>query len=583
MQDGGVDERKGMTAYTTTTTTTSTTATTNLSNLRRVSDEVIWIREGTSAEHPAYMLKDCRSSLNNINDDTVWVEWLANGQKTCIYKHQIIVKDGSRSQQQQSLTRTRQKKQQSRSNNTQTQLVVHDPEKKKKSWPLSGIKEPGNNDVLSGRGGLANHHPGNIKNRRIIDNYKLVAGSCLSHSDHAMAILKDWRALDPPGRFLRFNEETRLWDDIGDKEAVKKVVSRLREKRSSKLGLGNNEDNSIISSSDEEDAAQILVAISNEIAHKKETKSMPEEMISNKQDDAKAMISNKQDADAKATAAKKNKKVTREKKTPAKILDNNNKQDANEMSLELVVTTKGTTTKKVKRAAQGKTIVAGASNPYEKQYNKKTNNKKTKKRASSDLAPPPSKEIKRSRNQKRGKYSSFKQRLVDLAVYKEKHGHLDVKNEEDKALYMFCNNQKYARKHNNISEDRIEKLDALGFNWESGLKAPYVTKTFDEKLNDLKEYKAEHGRHAEVDRNTDKKLHAFCAAARHAHKYPGKFGTIKLTAARIAALSNIGFDWKTKLEDDGASSLDGAERREYWCLVCSNTAQANFWGKDGET
>ena len=548
-----------MTAYTTTTTTISTTATANLSNLRRVSDEVIWIREGTSAEHPAYMLKDCRSSLNNINDDTVWVEWLVNGQKTCIYKHQIIVKDGSRSQQQQSLTRTRQKKQQSRLNNTQTQLVVHDPdEKKKKSWPLSGIKEPGNNDVLSGRGGLANHHPGNIKNRRIIDNYKIVAGSCLSHSDHAMTILQDWRALDPPGRFLRFNEETRLWDDIGDKEAVKKVVSRLREKRSSKLGLGNNEDNSIISSSDEEDAAQILVAISNEIAHSKETKSMPGEMISNKQDDAKAMISNKQD-DAKATADKKNKKVTREKKMPAKIHDNNNKQDANDMSLELVVTTKGTTTKKVKRAAQGKTIVAGASNPYEKQYNKKTNNKKTKKRASSDLAPPPSKEIKRSRNQKRGKYSSFKQRLVDLAVYKEKHGHLDVKNEEDKALYMFCNNQKYAKKHNNISEDRIEKLDALGFNWESGLKAPYVTKTFDEKLNDLKEYKAEHGHAAEVDRNTDKKLHAFCAAARHANKYPGKFGTIKLTAARIAALSNIGFDWKTKLEDDGASSLDGVE------------------------
>ena len=68
--------------------------------LKRISDEVIWIREG-KAEHPAYMLQDS-SSNNTTDDDTdiVWIEWLSNAKKECIYKHQIV-KDGLQSRKRQ--------------------------------------------------------------------------------------------------------------------------------------------------------------------------------------------------------------------------------------------------------------------------------------------------------------------------------------------------------------------------------------------------------------------------------------------------------------------------------------------------
>ena len=38
------------------------------------------------------------------------------------------------------------------------------------------------------------------------------------------------RRANPPSRFLRHNEETKLWEDVGDKRAAEKVSQTLREK-----------------------------------------------------------------------------------------------------------------------------------------------------------------------------------------------------------------------------------------------------------------------------------------------------------------------------------------------------------------
>ena len=43
--------------------------------------------------------------------------------------------------------------------------------------------------------------------------------------------------MDPPGRFLKLNEDTGLWDDIGDEAARVKCSQTLREKKESKLRL----------------------------------------------------------------------------------------------------------------------------------------------------------------------------------------------------------------------------------------------------------------------------------------------------------------------------------------------------------
>ena len=64
---------------------------------------------------------------------------------------------------------------------------------------------------------------------------------------------------------------------------------------------------------------------------------------------------------------------------------------------------------------------------------------------------------------------SFTQRIEDLRAYKETHGHINVKEKEDKSLYKFGQNIRYG--YNNpgkrvaLTDDQIASLDALGFEW----------------------------------------------------------------------------------------------------------------------
>lgn len=63
------------------------------SNLKRISDEIIWIQEG-KAQHPAYILQDYTNAQSNdilfMSSNTVWVEWVSNGEKESIHKDQIV-------------------------------------------------------------------------------------------------------------------------------------------------------------------------------------------------------------------------------------------------------------------------------------------------------------------------------------------------------------------------------------------------------------------------------------------------------------------------------------------------------------
>ena len=64
----------------------------------------------------------------------------------------------------------------------------------------------------------------------------------------------------------------------------------------------------------------------------------------------------------------------------------------------------------------------------------------------------------------------FEQRIENLRAYKEKHGHVNVKKSDDKSLFTFRRDIRYARKHPEksntvLTDDRIASLDALGFDW----------------------------------------------------------------------------------------------------------------------
>lgn len=103
---------------------------------------------------------------------------------------------------------------------------------KYKDWPLKDIKEPHENDVMYGRGGGTNHHPGNKRYRTMVEDRKVkyVNSKRLDKPLVALEIIREWRGQWPPGRFLKHNDKTGNWDDVGDKKAREKTSQALREK-----------------------------------------------------------------------------------------------------------------------------------------------------------------------------------------------------------------------------------------------------------------------------------------------------------------------------------------------------------------
>jgi len=131
----------------------------------------------------------------------------------------------------------------------------------------------------------------------------------------------------------------------------------------------------------------------------------------------------------------------------------------------------------------------------------------------------------------------FSDRLADLKSYKEKHGHLDMRQSGDKSLADFCENVRYARKH--LTKDRMASLDALGFEWIANRSR----KSFSQRVEDLRAFKKEHG-HVNVRPCDDEGLARFCKNIRQARSNPGKDGPVKFTEDHIASLNSLGFDWK---------------------------------------
>lgn len=107
---------------------------------------------------------------------------------------------------------------------------------------------PGPHDVLLGRGGGTNNHTGNIKFRQMVGEHKVqyFAASKVQKPQVARLVVKKWRELDPPGRFLIRKDEPKknspstsgarnasnegVWYEVGDKKAREKASQCLRER-----------------------------------------------------------------------------------------------------------------------------------------------------------------------------------------------------------------------------------------------------------------------------------------------------------------------------------------------------------------
>lgn len=97
---------------------------------------------------------------------------------------------------------------------------------------LNFVKEPNDNDVLCGRGGSINSHPGNERFRQLVEKRKRVYLTARFKREKrliANSILSEIRSIDPPGRFLSRDPVTGSWYDIGDEKARDKTSQALRE------------------------------------------------------------------------------------------------------------------------------------------------------------------------------------------------------------------------------------------------------------------------------------------------------------------------------------------------------------------
>ncbi|KAL7539488.1 hypothetical protein ACHAXR_009938 [Thalassiosira sp. AJA248-18] len=98
------------------------------------------------------------------------------------------------------------------------------------------VKDPTKNDVLSGRGGGINKHPGNKRYRALVNSMKAKYLSPntkkLQKTQIAAQIVWAIRQSNPPGQFLKLDPSTGMWHEIGDKAACRKTGQALRENSS---------------------------------------------------------------------------------------------------------------------------------------------------------------------------------------------------------------------------------------------------------------------------------------------------------------------------------------------------------------
>lgn len=108
---------------------------------------------------------------------------------------------------------------------------------------------PQQHDVLSGRGGTCNTHPGNIEFRRMVAlNKGIYISSTQSNKDAvARVVVEAVKGQVPPGRFLSRNKSDGNWYEISNKKALQKTRQAFRDlickenQRENKMSHRNDE------------------------------------------------------------------------------------------------------------------------------------------------------------------------------------------------------------------------------------------------------------------------------------------------------------------------------------------------------
>lgn len=185
-------------------------------------------------------------------------------------------------------------------------------------------------------------------------------------------------------------------------------------------------------------------------------------------------------------------------------------------------------------------------------------------------------------------HENFDGYIQDLLNFKAEHGHCGVRFHLDKKLYQWCEKVRQTYKNQEcgiifstmLSPTQIDRLNEIGFIWNMGR-----SKSFQERLAELKAYKQKHG-HCNVSKQDMQKLYTWTQAIRKAYseKTQGKTPSMELTDEMIESLESIGFQWnlgranwfeknleklkeyKNKHGDCKVTNTDSAKFLYAWCL-----------------
>ncbi|WP_080121412.1 DEAD/DEAH box helicase [Chlamydia suis] len=129
---------------------------------------------------------------------------------------------------------------------------------------------------------------------------------------------------------------------------------------------------------------------------------------------------------------------------------------------------------------------------------------------------------------------SWEENFLELQRFREEHGHCKVSTRypQNPFLGIWVSNQRRDFKDGKISEDKIERLEELGFVWD-------VTEdAWEENFLELKRFQEEHG-HCRVPRKYPENP-SLGVWVHHQREY---FKSAKLSEDRIARLEELGFVW----------------------------------------
>lgn len=148
-----------------------------------------------------------------------------------------------------------------------------------------------------------------------------------------------------------------------------------------------------------------------------------------------------------------------------------------------------------------------------------------------------------------------------LKEFKENTGHLEVSTKMDRSLVAWIKFQRKESSRNRLSQEQIQLLKQIGFQWNSPRGSRH---SWEDKFQKLKEFQELHG-HCKVPLKLDRQLNSWVDAQRQANKQG------RLSEERIKKLESLGVQWIVKSWESKFKKLKEFKERHGHCNVPLHT------------